>query len=141
MSAKYATRYEVVFLCSHPKGPKLSQSAIAKYMGKSKQFVQKLVQRYKVSKNVNDLPERGSIEKWKKKDDKMIANLFSWNSGLILRQGQAKLKQKGLDISYATHICAHGMKCRSIIKKLLLCEKHVKKLLAWTHELEHRSRF
>lgn len=137
MSAKYATRYEAVFLCSHPKGPKMSQSAAAKYMGKSKQFVQKWVQRYKATKNVNDLPERGSIGKLKKKDDKMIANLFSRNPGLTLRQGQSKLKQKGLDISHVTirtHLRAHGMKWRSTIKKPLLSEKHVKKRLAWAHE-------
>ncbi|KYN43953.1 hypothetical protein ALC56_01491 [Trachymyrmex septentrionalis] len=39
----------VVFLCTHPKGSKMSQLAAAKYMKKSK------------SKNVDDLPERGSI--------------------------------------------------------------------------------
>lgn len=116
MSAKYATRYEAVFLCSHSKGLKMSQSPAAKYMGKSKQFVQKWVQRYKATKNVDDLPERGSIGKLKKKDDKMIANLFSRNPGLTLRQGQSKLKEKGLDISHVTHVTirthlrAHGMK-------------------------------
>ena len=49
-----------------------------------------------MTKNVDDLPERGSICKV----DKKIVNLFSRNPGLTLRQGQAKLKQKGLDISY-----------------------------------------
>ena len=99
MSTKYASRYEAVFLCTHPK---MSQLAAAKYMKKSKSFVQKWVQRYNVAKNVDDLPERGSICKVDKKDDKKIVNLFSRNPGLTLRQGQAKLKQKGLDISYET---------------------------------------
>jgi len=88
MSAKYATCYEIVFLCSHSKDSKISQSAPAKYMGKSKQFMQKWVRRYKATKNV-DLPKRGSIEKFKKKDNKMIANLFLRNPSLTLRQGQA----------------------------------------------------
>lgn len=102
MSAKYASRYEAVFLCIHPKGPKMSQSAAAKYMRKSKAFVQKWIQRYKVAKNVDDLPERGSIGKVNKKDEKRIVNLFSRNPALTLRQGQAKLMAKGLDISYET---------------------------------------
>ncbi|KYN45317.1 hypothetical protein ALC56_00163 [Trachymyrmex septentrionalis] len=46
----------VVFLCTHPKGPKMSQLAAAKYMKKSKS-----------AKNVDDLPERGSICKVDKK--------------------------------------------------------------------------
>ena len=41
MSIRYASRYKIVFLCTHPKGPKISQSATAKYMRKSKAFIQK----------------------------------------------------------------------------------------------------
>ena len=57
MSIKYASRYEAVFLCTHPK---MLQLAVAKYMKKSKSFVQKWVQQYNVAKNVDDLPERDS---------------------------------------------------------------------------------
>ncbi|KYN31621.1 hypothetical protein ALC56_14119, partial [Trachymyrmex septentrionalis] len=56
-------------------------------MKKSKSFVQKWVQRYNVAKNVDDLPEHGSICKVDKKDYKKIVNLFSRNLGLTLRQG------------------------------------------------------
>jgi len=137
MSAKYASRYEAVFLCTHPKGPKMSQSAAAKYMRKSKTFVQKWIQRYKVAKNVDDLPERGSIGKVDKKDEKKIVNLFLRNPSLTLRQGQAKLKSKGLDISHETirtHLRAHNLKFRPTMKKPLLTEKHVTNRLAWAHE-------
>jgi len=60
------------------------------------------VQQYNVVKNVDDLPERDSICKVDKKNDKKIVNLFSRNPGLTLCQGQAKLKQKDLDIPYET---------------------------------------
>jgi len=63
ISAAYASRYEAVFLCSHPKEPKMSYVAAAKYMGKLKSFVAKWVQQYKKTKNIDDLPERGSIGK------------------------------------------------------------------------------
>ncbi|KAG5312884.1 TRAK2 protein, partial [Acromyrmex insinuator] len=59
--------------------PKMSQLVAAKYMKKSKSFVQKWVQRYNVAKNVDDLLERGLICKVDKKDDKKIVNLFSRN--------------------------------------------------------------
>jgi len=50
----------------------MSQSAAAKYMRKSKAFIQKWVQQYNVTKNVDDLPERGSIGKLSEKDKKRI---------------------------------------------------------------------
>ncbi|KYQ56104.1 hypothetical protein ALC60_04992 [Trachymyrmex zeteki] len=35
MSAAYASRFEAVFLCTHPKGPKMSYAAAGRYMKKS----------------------------------------------------------------------------------------------------------
>lgn len=137
MSAAYASRYEAVFLCSHPKGPKMSYVAAAKYMGKSKSFVAKWVQQYKKTKNVDDLPERGSIGKVTPNMEKKIVNLFKRNPTLTLRQGAAKLKQKGIEISHTTirtHLLAHNIKYRSTMKKPLLGEKHVIKRLAWAKE-------
>ncbi|KOC60755.1 hypothetical protein WH47_06901 [Habropoda laboriosa] len=63
MSAAYASRYEAVFLCTHPKGPKMSRQQAAKYMRKFKTFVTKWVNRYLEVKNVDDLPKRGTTPK------------------------------------------------------------------------------
>ena len=55
---------------------------------------------------------------------KKIVNLFSRNPGLILRQGQAKLKQKGLDISYETirtYLKANNMNSTMLL--LTICKK------------------
>ena len=134
MSAAYASRFEAVFLCKHRKGPKMSQAAAAKYMGKSKAFIRKWIQRYEQTKTVNDLPNRGTKRKFTKRDEKRILNLFLKNPGLTLRQGQAKLKMKGLDISLDSiqrHLRAHDVKWRSTMKKPLLSEKHVKTRLEW----------
>ena len=59
MSSVYAKRFEAVFLCTHPKGPLMFYTAAAKYIKKWKSFVKKWVERYKVNKTVDDLPERG----------------------------------------------------------------------------------
>ena len=59
--------------------------------------------------------------KWTKKDNKKIVNLFSQNPGLTLRQGQAKLKQKGLD-SYETiriYLKANNMNSTTLLFDLL----------------------
>lgn len=66
MSAAYASRYEAVFLCTHPKGPQMSFSAAARYMKKSKDFVRKWVNRYKQEKNVDDLPNREDVRYYRK---------------------------------------------------------------------------
>lgn len=137
MSAAYASRYETVFLCFHPKGSKMSYLAAAKYMGKSKSFVAKWVQQYKKTKNVDDLPERSSIGKVTPNMGKKIVNLFKRNPTLTLRQGAAKLKQKDIEVSCTTirtHLHAHNVKYRSTMKKPLLGEKHVTKRLAWAKE-------
>lgn len=134
MSAAYASRYEAVFLCSHPKGPKMSYGAAAKYMKKSKAFVSKWVKRYSEVKNVDDLPDRGSVQKTTKKEDKMILRVFEKNPCLSLRGGQAVLLKKGLNISCYTirrRLLAYKVKFRSTITKPLLSEKHVEKRLAW----------
>lgn len=87
---------------------------------------------YKVTKNVDDLPDRGSKGKINKNDEKRVVDLFSQNSALTLRQGQAKLMEKGLDISYKTiriPLRTHDLKWRTTIKKPMLTEKHVTKRL------------
>ena len=79
VSVAYAKRFEAVFLCMQPKGPQMSYATVTKYIKKSKAFVGKWVQRFKESKNVDDLPDRGSIGKVTKKDVKLIVALFSRN--------------------------------------------------------------
>lgn len=137
MSAVYALRFKAVFLCHHEKGPKLTHAAAARYLRKSKSFVQMWVQRYKETKTVDDLPDRGSAQKFSKRDKKRIISIFSKNPTLTLREGQTKLREKGLDISYGTirrHLQTYNIKWRSTIKKPLLSETHVQKRLACTHD-------
>jgi len=78
MSTAYASRFEAVFLCLHPKGPQMTQTSAAKYMQKSKQFVSKWVNRYKEVKNVDDFPNRGSVGVVSKKDEKVICYYWRW---------------------------------------------------------------
>ena len=72
MSSVYAKRFEAVFLCANPKGPLMSYTAAAKYVKKLKSSVKKWVERYKASKTVDDLPERGKSRATTSKQDKAI---------------------------------------------------------------------
>ena len=98
MSAAYIKRFEAVFLCLHPKGPKMSRESAAKYLKKSaakylkksaakylkksKAFVNKWVERYQDTKTVDDLPERGMTRKTTKQQDKIILQIFNKNPRL-----------------------------------------------------------
>lgn len=56
---------------------------------------------------------------------------------LSLRQGQAKLREKGVNISLETirkRLKEHNLKFRSVIKKPLLSKKHIEKRVAWARK-------
>ena len=69
MSAIYAKRYEAVLLCTHARGLHLSCSAAVKVLKKSKHFVQMWVERYRDTKTVDDLPEKGETRVTSSKED------------------------------------------------------------------------
>lgn len=67
----------------------------------------------------------------------MILRVFEKNPRLSLRDRQAILRKKGLNVSCDTIrrcLLTHDMKFRSTVKKPLLSEKHVEKRLAWAKE-------
>ncbi|KOX80310.1 hypothetical protein WN51_07975 [Melipona quadrifasciata] len=86
MSVKYAKRFEAVFSCYHPKGPKMTVRTAAKYLRKSPQFVDHWVQRYKETKCVDGLPNRGSKRVITKSEDRAIMRLYSKNLNLFFWQ-------------------------------------------------------
>jgi len=142
MSAIYAKRFEAVFLCTHPRGPKMSHAAASKYMKVSRQFVTKWVNRFLDVGNVDDYPNRGRDGKVSQKAEKMILTLFSKNPTLTLREGVEKLARKSVNISYETirrHLRKNGIKYRSTLLKPLLSENHVTKRLAWAQDNKDRD--
>ncbi|XP_019701139.2 uncharacterized protein LOC105192173 isoform X2 [Harpegnathos saltator] len=97
MSVAYTSRFETVFLCTHPKGPKMSYAAAGRYMKKSEGFVRKWVKRYNETKSVDDLPERGTQRSTTKKDDKAIIKIFEKNPGCSLRRAKNLLLKKDVE--------------------------------------------
>ncbi|CAK9833697.1 Transposable element Tcb2 transposase [Anthophora retusa] len=134
MSAAYASRFEAVFLCNHPKGPKMSFAAASRYMGKSVSFIKKCVKRYEDVKNVDDLPERGKRCSTSEKDDKAILRIFEKNPGCSLRKAKLLLAKKGVEVSLNTIRCRlrdadYGWRCTKL--KPFFSEKHVEKRVLW----------
>ena len=137
MSAIYAKRYEAVFLCTHARGPHLSYSAAAKVLKKSKNFVQMWVERYRETKTVDDLPEKGETRATSSKEDRMIVALYKRNPTLRLREDKTKLVKKGLRVSINTirrRLAEAKVQCHPTRQKPLLLEVHMEKRLAWASE-------
>ena len=141
MSEKYAKRYEAVYLCSHLKVPKLSYSAAAKVIKKSKKFVVKWHQRYIMYKNVDGFSNRGLKRATTSKQDKAILQLFERDPSLRLRQARTFLAKRGIDVS--TKIIERHLKEANIFycpptSKPLLSDKHIDKRKAWvTENMDH----
>lgn len=137
MSACYLKRFEAVFLCSHPKGPKMSSVAAAKYIKKSKSFVKKWVNHYSLHKNVDDLPDRGITRTSTRRQDSVIIQLFEENHSLTLDQAVKKLAKKNIHLSVSTvrnRLQENGIAYRNTMVKPLLTAKHVEKRLQWANE-------
>ncbi|GAB1862215.1 Mos1 transposase HTH domain-containing protein [Camponotus japonicus] len=134
MSTAYASRFEAMFLCSHPKGPKMSFAMASRYMGKSVSFVKKWVKRYNDMKNVDDLPERGTRRSTSKENDKAILKIFAKNPGCSLRKAKLILSKKGVEVSLniirrRLRDANYMWRCTKL--KPFLSEKHVEKRLLW----------
>ena len=137
MSAIYAKRYEAIFLCTRARIPHLLYSAVVKVHKKSKHFLQMWVERYRDTKTVDDLTGKGETRVTSSKEDKMIVALFQRNPTLRLREGKAKLAEKGLYDSINTIRCRLAeakVQYRPTRQKPLLSEIHIEKCLAWDTE-------
>lgn len=125
MSTPYAKRFKAVFFCLHPKGPKMSISAEARYLRKSDQFSRKLITWYSETKMVDDLPGQGSRRSTTKPEDMVIVWIFEQNP-------QRLLKWKGISISLMTikpRLIAYGYRYSSTATKTFLSESHIEKCL------------
>lgn len=97
MSSLYKKRFEVVFLVTHPKGPKMSVQQVAKYTKTSVSYVKKWIKRYNDCGNVDDLLGRGLDKVTSEKDDKVILKLFEKNPTMNLCQAKKNYGRKVLE--------------------------------------------
>ncbi|CAK9804767.1 hypothetical protein ANTQUA_LOCUS4227 [Anthophora quadrimaculata] len=108
----------------------MSVRSAAKYLYKSREFVNKWVQRYKDTKCVDDLPDRGSKRSTTAREDRTIFQVFSKNPQLSLRKGQAVMARRSININIMTlrrRLQENNIAWRSMMAKPLLSRKHVRK--------------
>ena len=126
----------------HPciRYPNLLYLAAAKVLQKSKHFVQMWVKRYRDTKTIDDLPERGETRATSNKEDKAIYCTVQAQPNsprLRLHEANAKLETKGLHVSLNTirrRLAEAKVQYRTTRQKPLLSEVYMKKRLAWASE-------
>jgi len=91
-------RYETMFLCCIQKDKKCRTESLLNTW-KSQKHLSKWIKRYFNVKNIDDLPDCGSVQKTKK-EDRVILLVFEKNPRLSLRDGQAIMRKKGLNILF-----------------------------------------
>jgi transposase len=130
-------RYEIVFLSSHPLGPKLGRTAVAKAVKCDRKAVKYWLDRYKESKDLTDLPRSGRPRATAPKQDKSIVSLANKETFATTRDIKNRLKRKGVDISQETirrRLNEAGEKFGPPMSKPLLSENHRKVRLQWAQD-------
>lgn len=133
-------RFEAVFIHLHPRGPKLPIEATAKYLKKSKPFVQHWVDQFKHEKNVNDRPNVKPERVSTSRENLQMVRVFEQNPGMSLDQGVEALRRRNVNVSRSTlrrRLIAQEVRYRSTINKPLLTEIHIEKRMNWATENLH----
>jgi transposase len=139
MSLPVYQRYEIVFLHTHPKGPKLGLKAIANYMHCSKSTVVYWTKRWEETKDLNDQPKSGANRITSLKQDEKIVKLAKKNDDITVVKIQQEMKKQDVNISVTTirrRLNEAKGKYMHKLAKPLLTKTHQQKRLQWaeTHK-------
>jgi len=87
-------RWEIVFLATHPKGPKLLPAQIATYMHLSPSVVHKWLKRYEETGEVDEEPRSGRPPKNSPKTDILLSTLLNKDPDASSGALSIKMKRK-----------------------------------------------
>jgi len=133
-------RWEIVFLATHPHGPKFGPTKIATIVKCSKSTVSFWLSRYRATGDVADLTHTGRPPTTSIQQDHKILAASTKNPQASTTSIANNMKQKGVDVSTTTvwrRLKAAGLSYKPVLKKPLLTELHCEKRLTWATEHQH----
>jgi len=140
-SIYYKQRWEIVFLCHHAKGPKMSPPSAAKYLRISPNAVNLWLERYKVTGTVDDIPKIGRPRATSDAQDRQIVNMMEIDNPIAkpitLQDISNKMSKKGVNVSAKTisrRLKETDLHYGNIKPKPLLTEHHMEKRLEWAED-------
>src|SRR5208337_5031413 len=95
-------QYEIIFLYTYPKGPKLGLAATAKYIGCSKPIVKYWLEKWNESKDLNDKLKSGQKRSTTEKQDKKMIELAEKDSDINIIEIKQEMKKRKLEDSEST---------------------------------------
>ena len=132
MSLSHQKRWEIVFLTSHPKGPRLSYSEVAKDLHCSTSTVSEWVNRWKETGGVEDKPGRGMERVTTQKQDSFIVSAAISQPETSATKISNALSKRGVVVSPTTvrrRLKETGFQYGYPLSKPLLKEVHLEKRL------------
>ena len=130
MSLSHQKRWEIVFLTSHPKGPRLSYSEVAKDLHCSTSTVSEWVNRRKETGGVEDKPGRGMERVTTQKQDSFIVSAAISQPETSATKISNALSKRGVVVSPTTvrrRLKETGFQYGYPLSKPLLKEVHLEK--------------
>lgn len=137
MSISYKKRLEIAFLALHPKGPKMNNSAISKYVKCSITTVKKWVKRYRETGDVLEEEKAPKNRATTAKQDDMIIDTVEQHCDESIPRIYGRLVDKGLTCSVETirnRIKEAGIEHLAPLKKPMLTEEHRANRLQWVED-------
>ena len=127
-------RWEIVFLHTHRRGPRLSLRAIAKELKCSRDTVQTWINKYKETGDVEDDEGRGRKRKTSEKEDLDIITIAKKQRTSSLADISTAISRQGTDISLMTvkrRLNEQNLYKLKPLLKPLLSENHRESRLNW----------
>lgn len=112
-------------------------SQAAKFLKKSKGYVEYWCKQWRLEKNVNDAPNVRPHTATTDREDRRIVQMFEQNPGLSLRAGTERLHRVNVGASTSTirrRLIEHKLRYRATIRKPLLTDDHIEKRMRWAIE-------
>src|SRR5688500_4177080 len=91
-------RYEIIFLSSHPVGPKLGMKSVANVVKCDKKTVKYWLQRWNEPKDLTDLQHSGRPRITSSEQDEQIVELAQQQTFAASRSIKEDLETKGVEI-------------------------------------------
>jgi transposase len=131
------TKWEIVFLATHNRGPKLSPKQISKEVRCGESTVKFWLKRFRETGDVEELPRSGRPRKTTEEEDEVIVGAVKEDDEVLIKDIATKLKRQRIEISPSTirrRLVEAGVEWKPVIMKPLLSENHRRNRLEWAQQ-------
>lgn len=142
MSSIYRSRWELIFLVKHKKGPKMSVQSAAKYLKKSKGWAYNVLDIFKRTGNVDFSEEKGQKKVTTEIEDLKMVNFATADKPKTSGEIAAILTHKGTKVSRFTvgrRLRDYNLRWKCLLKKPLLSQPQIERRFQWANDNLNRD--